>query len=279
MEQRGIDTSNMAGNTQCRWEDVRDAGYSFAVFRATGWDGGPFVDRTYLREYERAKAVGLITGAYCIPNLSHTVGPQVSAFCSHVKLGSGDLPPVLDIEGVRRNNVHPAVAIERTLEAADRLRQHYGVEFILYSSARLFREELLDHPDVRHLKGCWLWMVWWRKSTHDGKYPEPRVVTGLGEQRDWDIHQVSGTTRGIPGLNGAVDRNRWHTMRQGQAGDRVAKVQRRLGVADDGLFGRQTGDALALFQIHRGLPPTGELDIATFARLAWVRDPKPPSVL
>jgi lysozyme len=278
-EEKGLDTSNMAGNTRCNWEDVRDAGYSFVVFRASGWDNGPFTDRTFLREYDRAKSVGLVTGAYCIPNLAHAVGPQIAEYCKSVRLGPGDLPPVLDIEGIRRNNIHPAVAVERMRECADRLRQYFGVEFMLYSSARLFREELLDHPDVRHLQGCWLWMVWWRKSSPDGIYPTPRVIAGLGEDRDWDMHQTTGTTRGIPGLNGAVDRNRWHTMRHGAAGDRVAKVQRRLGVAEDGLFGRQSADALALFQIHRGLAPTGELDVTTFARLAWVKDPKPPSVL
>ena len=68
----------------------------FAFIRVTKSDS--LVDSLYHRYYNEAKKLGIPCGSYHF--LTDTVSGKVQAevFLSHVKLESGDLPPVLDIE-------------------------------------------------------------------------------------------------------------------------------------------------------------------------------------
>ena len=55
---------------------------------------------------------------------------------------------------------------------------------------------------------------------------------------------------------------------------RTRWAQAKLRVISDGIWGRQSTNACAAFQMSRGLPPTGRLDMATLRAL----DVKPVSV-
>ncbi len=270
-EQRGIDLSSLAGNKVIDWEKVKEAGYDFAIMRAVGWDpkAGIFTDRTFRAQWDPLDATGLVRGAYLFPRLNLDVADQVAEFISDVKLVKGDLPPIVDLEGITKLGVHPAVAIERTRECVERLRDHYQVQPILYTSARVCAQELRDHPDLRHLKDCWLWLARYVNRIEDYHPPIPDAWGGVDEPRNWLIHQYAGNVRGISGMSGVVDLNRWNTVKHGQTGGQVARLQKLLGVAADGLFGRHTADAMALYQVKNGLVPTGWLSVETFAKLAW----------
>lgn len=59
-------------------------------------------------------------------------------------------------------------------------------------------------------------------------------------------------------------------------GDRCARVQRRLGIDDDGFYGQDTAAAVIQFQrAHKALTPTGKVDSKTWTAL--FPKPKPPS--
>lgn len=66
----------------------------------------------------------------------------------------------------------------------------------------------------------------------------------------------------------------WEEVREGDAGELVVEVQEallRVGIGDvevaDGVFGSQTGAAVATFQARVGLPDTGVVDQATAVEL------------
>ncbi len=61
----------------------------------------------------------------------------------------------------------------------------------------------------------------------------------------------------------------------GQRGENVAIAQRALGVGDDGQFGYGTRSAVLRYQSSKGLPRTGVLDKATWAKLVPQGAPEP----
>lgn len=69
----------------------------------------------------------------------------------------------------------------------------------------------------------------------------------------------------------------------GQRGENVAIAQRALGIGDDGQFGYGTRSAVLRYQDSKGLPRTGVLDKATWAKLVpqgapeSTNAPKPPA--
>ena len=65
------------------------------------------------------------------------------------------------------------------------------------------------------------------------------------------------------------------TFRQGQTSPIIAIAQRALGVTADGAFGPLTFKALVAWQASHGVPVTGVLDAATWARLVPAGAPAP----
>ena len=56
-------------------------------------------------------------------------------------------------------------------------------------------------------------------------------------------------------------------LKEGSKGDRVAKVQKRLGITDDGIFGPITKRHVVAFQEKKGLHKTGIVDETTWNRM------------
>ncbi|HYO86336.1 MAG TPA: peptidoglycan-binding protein [Dermatophilaceae bacterium] len=75
----------------------------------------------------------------------------------------------------------------------------------------------------------------------------------------------------------AAPTSRYAVYTYGQKGDPVAVAQRILGVTADGSFGSRTRDVLLSWQPARGLPRTGVLDKATWARMVPGVQPAPAS--
>ena len=90
----GIDVSHYQGTID--WQQVAGAGVAFAFMKAT--QGITTVDPLYTQNWSGAQAAGLLRGAYHFFEPEDDPTQQAEHFLSVVQLGTGDLPPALDVE-------------------------------------------------------------------------------------------------------------------------------------------------------------------------------------
>jgi carboxypeptidase C (cathepsin A)/GH25 family lysozyme M1 (1,4-beta-N-acetylmuramidase) len=281
----GLDFGDVDENHNADWMIAKAEGHiSFAIIRAhTGWRP----DYAFKREWPRMKEAGMVRGAYLFLSFPHPkwgrpphATAQAKGFIDTVgDIEHGDLPPTLDVEfpgswtvtGMTRPQL-----LEGVRSAWKVLREHYGVAPIIYTSARVWRDDLGD-PLAPDLTESPLWLTPYRFGTGGaavrnpeafapgGRYHPPPVPTPWGSG-NWWIHQYQGDARGLPGFR-QVDMNRFNVMAKGATGDRVRWVQRRLGIAESGIFDDTTDGVLKAFQSDRSLPADGAVDPRTFAFL------------
>ncbi len=95
----GIDVSHYS--CEIDWADVKkmrdqNVGIDFAFIRATR--GNDFVDYRFEQNWAEMRDSGIIRGAYHFFTFGDDAQQQAQFFLDKVKIISGDLPPVLDIE-------------------------------------------------------------------------------------------------------------------------------------------------------------------------------------
>ncbi|MHC0447332.1 glycoside hydrolase family 25 protein [Flavobacterium sp. 3-218] len=144
----GIDVSEFQGKVD--WEEVEilDEKYpvQFVFIRATA--GNDRVDRQFKRNWEGAKENKIMRGAYHYYRPNENSIEQADLFIKTVKLQKGDLPPVLDIEKLPKNQSLDSlkVGLKRWL---NKVEKHYQVRPIIYSGERYYtdflKEEFSDY--------------------------------------------------------------------------------------------------------------------------------------
>jgi lysozyme len=122
---------------------VRDVKIGFAFIKAT--EGLGNVDKQFKRNWKKAAEAGVTRGAYhfFLPTKSGKV--QAQNFISTVKLESGDLPPVLDIEqlyGVQPEKMRKEVQDWLTI-----VEDYYGVKPIVYTYVNFYSRFLTGDFD------------------------------------------------------------------------------------------------------------------------------------
>jgi lysozyme len=133
----GIDVSEYQGNIY--WQKVKciDEVYeiNFVLIRATA--GKDRVDAQFERNWENVKSKKMIRGAYHYYRPNENSLQQANFFIKNVKLKKGDLPPVLDIEKLPKNQSLDSlkVGLKRWLL---RVENYYGVKPIIYSGDKYF---------------------------------------------------------------------------------------------------------------------------------------------
>lgn len=139
----GIDISHYQGVVN--WELLRNnqsPNYPIHFVFVKATEGGDLNDDTFSRNFEAARKHGFIRGAYHFFNPSTPALKQAEFFINTVKLDSGDLPPVLDIELMGKKNPDE---LRRDLKTwLDRIEQHYRVKPILYTSYKFKTRYLND---------------------------------------------------------------------------------------------------------------------------------------
>lgn len=133
----GIDVSHYQRTID--WRTVaKQEKVHFAFIKAT--ESIDYQDSMFQKNWEGAKEVGLIRGAYHFfrPNVS--VEWQIKNFTQQVELEKGDLPPVLDIEDFK--NVTMPTLIERVRLWLIFIEEHYQVRPIIYASLNVYEEHL-----------------------------------------------------------------------------------------------------------------------------------------
>lgn len=125
----GVDVSYYQGTVN--WPSVRAAGRRFAIARIS--DGATFNDPTFQRNWSGIKAAGMIRGAYQFFRPGQDPIAQADLVVRAVgRLGSGDLPVVLDLED--SDGQSSATVMSRALRWIDRVAAGTGKKPILYTS-------------------------------------------------------------------------------------------------------------------------------------------------
>ena len=144
----GIDVSEYQGKISWSYVDTIEKKYPlhYVFIRATVGKDRP--DRQFERNWLGAKENKMIRGAYHYYRPNENSLEQAELFIKTVKLEKGDLPPVLDIEKLPKNQsiANLKLGLKRWLKAVE---SHYGVKPIIYTGERyyddLLKEEFSDY--------------------------------------------------------------------------------------------------------------------------------------
>ncbi len=138
----GIDVSHYQGNIDWqRLTQTRQSQFPIHFIFMKASEGGDYGDRVFQANFDSAKAYEFIRGAYHFYNPKTDPVRQADFFINSVKLDTGDLPPVLDIE--KRGD--DARTLRRDLKIwLDKIERHYKVKPILYTSYKFKTRYLND---------------------------------------------------------------------------------------------------------------------------------------
>ena len=138
----GIDVSHYQGNIDWKMlTQTRQGKFPIHFVFMKASEGGDYGDKAFSSNFDSAKTHGFIRGAYHFYNPKTDPVRQADFFINSVKLDSGDLPPVLDIEKRGKDENQ----LRRDLKLwLDKIEQHYKVKPILYTSYKFKTRYLND---------------------------------------------------------------------------------------------------------------------------------------
>ncbi len=185
---RGIDVSKWQGEVD--WRAVRAAGVRFAYIRVS--DGATIMDGQFARNWEGARAAGMMRGVY--QYFRPEEDPVVQADLLLAAMGpprAGDLPPAIDVEV--SGGQDPRELVRRIDRWVARVRRATGLRPVVYASALGW---IALAGNSRRFRSHPLWV-----AHHDVECPS--TPTGW---RHWAFHQKSKRAV-IGGVAGLVDEN------------------------------------------------------------------------
>lgn len=182
----GIDVSNNNGGVD--WAKVAGHGVKFAYLKAT--EGLSFTDANYRSNRAAANREGLAVGAYLFarPALGDPKA-QARHFAAFAQVRSGDLVPMIDIEGQLRPSYLPFLV--SLCRAVDKLTGSRCGVYLSPSDASELHTRLWAGLRRRPL-----WLASWRETLPAPPAPWKRVTV-------WQ-HSSTGT---VPGVKGHCDLN------------------------------------------------------------------------
>jgi GH25 family lysozyme M1 (1,4-beta-N-acetylmuramidase) len=294
----GLDTYSGDRNANPNWAQAKAlVPIHFAIIKS---NEGLVEDSAFKREWPRLKDAGIVRGAYVLLRFPHPgtgmkapdPAAQARAFIKTVGgLREPDLPPSLDVEfpgdkryprasGGSLTGMNERQLLAGVYEAWKVLKNEYGVAPIIYTSARVWLEDLKNIAAPQLVESpLWLAKPWpvdlhapaiWNPAIFAGGRLNPKVPPPWGDSTNWWIHQYQGDadiTR-LPGFR-QVDMNRFNPMLLGATGHRVRWVQRRLGIAQNGQFDSAMDGALRAFKARKGLESETGVGLRTFVSLCW----------
>ncbi len=183
----GIDVSEYQGTVD--WRAVADAGYRFAVVRASIWNKR--IDNTFEANWNGAKANGLLMSAYHVVKPDVPAAAQIDFFASALGSRKPDLPLVLDIE--RDDQQTPQQITQCARDCLHLCEQRFGRRPIVYTAKWYWNKYVLPSAE-------WAQYDLWVASYGTAEAVLPNNWT------TWKIWQYTGTGR-APGIAGDVDLN------------------------------------------------------------------------
>lgn len=306
--QVGVDYASVDGNEPPDFELAkREGGLAFVYLRRsysyqTHCGGVLAHDPVYERDAARARAAGLVVGAYLAASFSakaQSATEQVANFeVAGGEVLPGDLPVVLDVEfsgrGIQDTNLSKREVFQLVLEYVKLLRAKHQTVAIYTSHVQWHDDNGLSGPDSRDLDDVVLWQktpyprkarlpylrsTW--KLPHAGvstsdPYDYWRVPIPWERNRPW-LQQGDGDVTDFPGFNHTVDVDGFYPLSKSTAGfadaSRIFWMQRQLirlgsaSVVPTGLWSDTTQTAIISFQKQRDLVPDGVVGVKTYAAL------------
>ena len=184
----GIDMSHYQRKEDVEWDSLsignRSIPIKFVVLRGTM--GNKSTDKHFDEFWKLAKKHNLIRGAYHFYRADEDPVMQANNFLANVKLESGDLPPILDIEKIPRRKSNEKL-IEDLKIWCRIVEETYGEKPIIYTYYHYYKDFSKGHFDDYPP---------WLANYNDVPQPAPND--------DWDFWQF--TENGIVyGINTKVD--------------------------------------------------------------------------
>ena len=182
----GIDVSHHQGSINWKMvEGMRDNGLKidFAFIKAT--EGITHTDSRYRINWKGSKENNLIRGAYHYFKHNQKGEEQAAHFIRNVKLTSGDMPPIIDVEEL--GDISTARLMEGVLNCANKLEQHYGVKPIIYTYHDFYKQNFDES-----FKDYTLWIA--------------HYYVGKPDNTEWNFWQHNDRGR-VSGINTPVDFN------------------------------------------------------------------------
>ncbi|MBP0971766.1 MAG: glycoside hydrolase family 25 [Oscillospiraceae bacterium] len=138
---RGVDASHYQG--QMDWPTIASQGITFAFLKAT--EGSGTVDDCFAENWENARAAGLSVGAYHFFSFDSAAETQADNYCAVVPECDDALPPVIDLEFYRSDNLPEPEEVRRNLRILlERMRSTYGKKPIIYTTRSCWSRYLAD---------------------------------------------------------------------------------------------------------------------------------------
>lgn len=185
----GIDVSEYQGKIRWSYVDTIEDKYPlrYVFIRATV--GKDRVDHQFKRNWLGAKENKMIRGAYHYYRPNENSLEQAELFIKTVKLKKGDLPPVLDIEKLPKEQSieRLKIGLKRWLKAVE---LHYGVRPIIYTGEKYYDDFLKDE-----FSDYLFWIAnynFYREKIQDGwlfwQFTEKATVPGIDCKVDVNIY-------------------------------------------------------------------------------------------
>ncbi len=134
----GIDVSNHQG--EIFWKDIDQNLVNFAFIKAT--EGITFVDKSFDKNWRKAKDAGFLVGAYHYFNINDDGEKQAKHYISIVPKEKNTLPPFIDIEEIGEEQAKLIVELR---EYAEILEDYYGVKPIFYVNRQTYELYIRDN--------------------------------------------------------------------------------------------------------------------------------------
>ncbi len=210
----GIDVSRWQGTMD--WQKVAEAGYRFAVIRAT--IGDYYSDPRFFTNWSEAREAGLLLSSYHVITPNVSADAQIGRFFEVLGKRRPDLPLVLDVE--RTDGMSPQVITQRIRECLDGIEAGAGRKPIIYT-ARWFWDRSVLPSSQWSTYDLWVasytrnpilprdwqsWLIW--------QYSESGTVPGSGS-RHTDLNWFAGSYEDLLHYAGRADEPppheaRWH---------------------------------------------------------------------
>ncbi|MBQ6042270.1 MAG: glycoside hydrolase family 25 [Oscillospiraceae bacterium] len=138
---RGVDASHYQG--QMDWDILAQQGITFAFLKAT--EGSGTVDDCFADNWKNARAAGLYVGAYHFFSFDSSAVTQAENYCTVVPADADALPPVIDLEFYRSENLPETAEVQENLRIMlESLRSFYGKKPIIYTTKSCWETYLQD---------------------------------------------------------------------------------------------------------------------------------------
>ena len=175
----GLDVSQYQG--KINWQVIDSVEHKFPLhfvfIRATA--GKDKIDTQFKVNWKATKNHHLIRGAYHYYRPNENSLEQADNFIKTVHLQKGDLPPILDIEQMPKNQsiAKLKIGLQRWL---DRVEAHYKIKPIIYSGERFYKDFLKEEFSEysfwianynffeENIKDDWLFWQFTEKASVDG---------------------------------------------------------------------------------------------------------------